>query len=98
MRSAQSCSSTLRFATAIAPAERSDGVDRRVGKDAGGQNGERTAAGAKIEDAEDRFGVAGERVVLGKRGHQEFADETARHDDALVDIERHALDVGAMQE
>ena len=30
--------------------------------------------------------------------HQEFADEAPRHDDALVDIERHALDIGAVQE
>ena len=33
-----------------------------------------------------------------KRGHEEFADQAARHDDALVDIERHALDIGAVQE
>ena len=35
-------------------------------------------------------------IVLGENGHDQFADQAARHDDALVDIERHALDVGAI--
>ena len=43
-----------------------------------------------------RLGIADERVVLGESGHHQFANQAARDDDALVDIERHALDVGAV--
>ena len=88
----------------IAPRDRErvrgqvDGVDRRMGKNARRENGERAAAGAKIENVCDRVGVAYERVVLGERGHQEFADEAARDDRSLVDVERNALDIGAVQE
>ena len=51
----------------------------------------------RSSDARHRFGIAGQCVVFGEGRHQEFADEATRHDDALVDIERHALDVGAVE-
>ena len=75
-----------------------DGHDARIGKDARGENGERSAAGAQIEDGCDARWVAGPRAILGEGGCQQFADQAARDDDALVDIERHALDIGAVQE
>ena len=75
-----------------------NGVDQRMGKDTRGEDGERAPASAEVEDALFLVGVAGQRVVFGERGHEEFADEAARHDHALVNIERHALDVGAVHE
>ena len=73
-----------------------DRLDARIGEDARGENGQRTAARAEVERRRDRPRIADERVVLGESGHHQFADQAARDDDALVDIERHALDVGAV--
>ena len=73
-----------------------DRLDASIGKDPRSENGERAAAGAEIEDRCDALGVAGKRVVLGESGHEKLADQAARYDDALVDIERHALDIGAV--
>src|SRR6185437_10264797 len=65
-------------------------------EDARGENGERAAARAEVEDRGDVRGIADESVVLGERGHRQFADQAARDDDALIDIEGHALDIGAV--
>ena len=75
-----------------------DRVHPRAWKHPRGEDGERAAAGAQIEDGGNSLRLAGQRIILCERGHEEFADQAARHDDALVDIERHALDIGAVQE
>ena len=68
-----------------------------MGEDARGEDRERAPAGAEIERAQDPLRIAEQGAILRKRGHQQFADEAARHDDALVDIEGHALDVSAVE-
>ena len=75
-----------------------DGVDPGVGKDAGGEDGERAAPRAEVEDPSDLRRVASQRIGFRERRHQELANEAARHDDPLVDVKRHALDIGAVQE
>ena len=66
MRSASPCSSTLRLATSSASAEQIDRVDRALGKDPRGENGERAAAGAEVEHGRDALGSPGQRVRLGE--------------------------------
>ena len=73
-------------------------VDARVGKDARGEDRDRAPARAEVENAGDVLRIAGQPVVLGEGRDQQFADEAARRDDALVDVERHAPDIGAVQE
>ncbi len=73
-----------------------DRLDARVGEDARGENGERTAARAEVEHRGDRLWIADDAIVLGESRHEQFANQAARDDDALVDIEGHALDVGAV--
>ena len=75
-----------------------DRLDARIGEGARRENGERTAARAEVQHRGDRLWIADEPVVLGESRHDQFANQAARHDDALVDIERHALDVGAVDE
>ena len=43
-------------------------------------------------------GVVDRRAGADEAVKQQFADEAARHDRALVDIERHALDIGAIEQ
>ena len=95
--STRPCSSTLRRATSSASAEMSTASIRALGNDSRGENRERAAAGAEIEHALDRIGVLDQRALADEAAEQQFADEAARHDHALVDIERHALDIGAIE-
>ncbi len=44
------------------------------------------------------LGVVDRRAGADEAVKQQFADEAARHDRALVDIERHALDIGAIEQ
>ena len=44
------------------------------------------------------LGVFDRRAVADEAVKQQFADEAARHDRALVDIEPHALDIGAIEQ
>ena len=92
------CSSTLRAATSSAPGETSTASMRALGK---------TRAARMASEPPPVQRSSAEAIVAGspmnplssaKRGHQQFADQAARDDDALVDIERHALDVSAIDE
>ena len=74
-----------------------DGVDRRVRKDHGGEDGEAARAGADVGDRQDVVGIADQRAfALSGEGFrkQQLADERARHDDARIDDKGHALDIG----
>ena len=73
-----------------------DRLDARIREDARGEDRERTAARAEVQRRRDAFRIADERIVLGESRHHQFANQTARDDDALVDIERYALDIGAV--
>ena len=84
---------------ASASGERSTASILALGKTRGGEDGERAAARAEVERrARSSLGSPVSASVADERRHQQFADEAARHDDPLVDIERHALDIGAVQE
>ena len=98
MRSASPCSSTLRSATASASAERSTASIAALGKTRAARMASEPPPVQRSRTRDTASGSPIELVVLGERRHQQFADEAARHDDALVDVERHALDVGAVEE
>ncbi len=53
---------------------------------------------AEVEHALDGVGIVDRRAGADEAAEQQFADEAARHDRALVDIERHALDIGAIEQ
>ena len=77
------------------------GVDRRVGKRQGGQDGEATRARAEVQNRAHRAGIEPQMPLAGGCLHlpaQQLADIGARHDDPLVDVERMAPDPGLVRQ
>lgn len=70
----------------------------RIGKDARRQDGKAARAGAQVEDAAYRRGIGHQRKTFAAEqvGEQQFADERARHDHPLIDVEGDALDIGLL--
>src|SRR4029077_18014767 len=64
------------------------------------QHGEAARSRAEIEHATDTSRVLDQPRALApeERPAQDLADEGAEHDHALVDMERHAADIGAAQQ
>ena len=71
---------------------------RADGKAPRGENRERAAARAEVEHALDLLGRLDQAVLADNLGEKQLSDEAARHDDALVDVERHALDIGLVEQ
>ncbi|MGY3440314.1 hypothetical protein ACVW17_000315 [Bradyrhizobium sp. USDA 4473] len=66
-----------------------------------GQDRKAAGAGAEVEHAVDVGGIADQRgavLVAAEMRVQQFADEGARHDGALVDIERQAPHIDLVDE
>ena len=72
-------------------------IDVRLGEYAGGENGEAAGTRAEIQNARDLRHILDQRSVLAaeESGAHQFADIGAWHDDPLIDIEGHPMDIGA---
>ena len=75
-----------------------DRVDPGIGEIPAREDGETAGAGAEVEHAFDLSGILDQRtagfvILAAEMRVQQFADEGARHDGALVDIERQAAHV-----
>ena len=91
MRSPRSWRSTLMRATASASAERSEASTADVGPGHRRQHREAAVAGAQVEHAR-AVGPCSQASMRAVGQH--LGDQRARHDAALVDVERHALQPG----
>ena len=66
------------------------GIDRDLGPDHGGQHRQAAVAGAQVEHLLGVF----TQPEIDAAVRQQLGDEAARHDGALVHVERHALQPG----
>ena len=78
-------------------------VDPGIGKIPAREDREAAGAGAEVEHAFDLGGILDQRaagfvILAAEMRVQQFADEGARHDGALVDIERQAAHVDLVDE
>ena len=77
-----------------------DRIDLGILEHVGGENRDGAGPGAEVQHRLDRIRILDQREILAAEGIgiEQLADEGARDDHALVDIERDALHIGALQE